>query len=192
MAQVFFPPQLIAAWHLLVTLSRPVEYHMLYQAKITRRLGLLILLSLLFTISGCSTWFTGGFKDPQVRLVKVDVVKAKLLEQRFILRFRIDNPNDFSLPVRGLDYRVHLNEVQLAEGQSDTWFSVPARGHHVFAIPVRTNLWRHVRQVVRLLEEPDAPIRYRLEGAVKTGLFFGRSVTMARNGEIIPGDYIPE
>ena len=74
-------------------------------------------------LGGCSSWTSGGFKDPEVRLVKVDVIKAKLLEQQFKLRFRIDNPNPVSLPVRGLDYSVYLNEVKLAEGRdlsSDT------------------------------------------------------------------------
>ncbi|MGE8359510.1 LEA type 2 family protein [Pseudomonas sp.] len=165
---------------------------MFSQAQTIRILSLLMVLGLLSGLGGCSTWLTGGFEDPDVRLLKVDVVKAKLLEQRFVLRFRIDNPNGMSLPVRGLDYRVHLNDVLLAEGESDTWFTVPAHGHHVFDVPVRTNLWRHVRQIVKLLEHPDEPIRYRLEGEVKTGLMFGRNVHMSRNGEIIPGEFIPE
>ena len=147
---------------------------------------------LLSGLTGCSTWMTGGFKDPDVQLIKVDVVKARLLEQEFRLRFRIDNPNGVSLPVRGLDYNVHLNGIQLAEGYSNEWFTVPAHGHHTFDVPVRTNLWRHLRQIVKALEKPDEAIPYRLQGAVKTGWLFGQSVHMSRNGEIIPGDYIPE
>ncbi|WP_025165928.1 LEA type 2 family protein [Pseudomonas taeanensis] len=161
-------------------------------SKIIIIFKILLFSALLTGLGGCSTWMTGDFKDPDVRLMKVEVIRAKLLEQRFVLRFRIDNPNSMSLPVRGLDYSVHLNEVKLAEGESDAWFTVPAYGHHVFDVPVRTNLWRHVRQIVKLLEHPDEPIRYQLEGEVKTGLLFGRSVHMKRNGEIIPGDFIPE
>jgi len=163
-----------------------------YQAKTIRILSLLMLLGLFSGLAGCSTWFTGGFQDPDVRLIKVDVIRAKLLEQEFVLRFRIDNPNGMSLPVRGLVYTVHLNEVKLAAGESNAWFTVPAYGHHVFEVPVRTNLWRHMKYIVKLLEKPDQPIRYRLQGEVKTGLLFGRSVQLARNGEIIPGDFIPE
>ena len=147
---------------------------------------------LLSGLTGCSTWVTGSFKDPDVQLINVDVVKARLLEQEFRLRFRIDNPNGVSLPVRGLDYNVHLNGIQLAEGYSNEWFTVPAHGRHTFEVPVRTNLWRHVRQIVKALEKPNEPIRYSLKGQVKTGMLFGRSVHMARNGEIIPGDFIPE
>ncbi|MNY81880.1 hypothetical protein D3C86_2236830 [compost metagenome] len=57
---------------------------------------------------------------------------------------------------------------------------------------MHTNLWRHMKYIVKLLEKPDKPIRYRLEGEVKTGLMFGRRVQLARNGEIVPGDFIPE
>ena len=120
------------------------------------------------------------------------MVKAKLLEQKFVLRFRIDNPNDISLPIRGLNYNVKLNGVLLAEGQSDKSFTVPARGHQTFDVPVRTNLWRHLKRIVNSLEDPDEPISYQLQGEVKTGLMFGRSVHLQRNGEIIPGNYIPE
>ncbi|WP_296232986.1 LEA type 2 family protein [uncultured Pseudomonas sp.] len=165
---------------------------MFSQAQMIRIISLLMFFGLLSGLTGCSTWMTGGFKDPDVQLIKVDVVKARLLEQEFRLRFRIDNPNGVSLPVRGLDYNVHLNGIQLAEGYSNEWFTVPAHGHHTFEVPVRTNLWRHVRQIVKALEKPNEPIRYSLKGQVKTGMLFGRSVHMARNGEIIPGDLIPE
>ena len=162
------------------------------QTPLSRILSLLLTLGLLVSLGGCSSWLTDDFRDPEVRLLKVDVVKAKLLEQKFVLRFRIDNPNDISLPIRGLNYNVKLNGVLLAEGQSDKSFTVPARGHQTFEVPVRTNLWRHLKRIVNSLEDPDEPISYQLQGEVKTGLMFGRSVHLERNGEIIPGDLIPE
>ncbi|MBX9914589.1 MAG: LEA type 2 family protein [Pseudomonadaceae bacterium] len=165
---------------------------MFAQALITKALCALLSLALLLGISGCSSGLTDDLQDPIVRLLKVDVVKAKLLEQKFVLRFRIDNPNDLSLPVRFLRYKVKLNGVPLAEGESDRDFVIPANGHQNFEIPVRTNLWRHLKQIVSLLEDPNKPISYQLQGEVKTGLMFGRSVHLERKGEIIPGNYIPE
>jgi LEA14-like dessication related protein len=164
---------------------------MFSQARV-RTIGLAIIMVLPLGLSGCTSWFGGDFQDPEVHLVKVDVIKAKLLEQRFSLRFRVDNPNGSELPIRGLVYDIQLNDTPLAEGESSQWFEVPAHGHAEFEVPVRTNLWRHLKGVVDALEEPDRPIRYRLRGEVKTGLLFGRSVHLQRNGEIIPGEYIPE
>ncbi|MEO4048706.1 LEA type 2 family protein [Pseudomonas sp. CAU 1711] len=147
---------------------------------------------LLGTLSGCASWFGGDFQAPQVHLLRVDVVKAKLLEQRFNLRFRIDNPNTAELKIRGLVYDIRLNGTPLVEGESSQWLSVPAHGRSEFEVPVRTNLWRHLKGIVKALEDPDRPIRYNLRGEVKTGLLFGRSVHLQREGEIIPGEHIPE
>lgn len=151
-----------------------------------------LLLSLLGSLAGCSTWFSSNFIDPDVSLSKVEVVKARLLEQQFLLRFRIDNPNDHSLPVRGLRYNVHLNEVELAKGESSGWLTVPANSFEYYEVTVHTNLWKHMKYIVRLLEKPDRPIRYSLDGQLKTGLMLGRPVQISTRGEIIPGNFIPE
>ncbi|NLJ12452.1 MAG: hypothetical protein GX373_05540, partial [Gammaproteobacteria bacterium] len=60
-------------------------------------------------LSACSTGGKSRFKKPDVQLVDVELVHAKLLEQQFILHFRVDNPNAQSLPMRSINYRVLLN-----------------------------------------------------------------------------------
>lgn len=161
---------------------------MVSELRVIRTIGLLMAL----TLSGCTSWFVDDTVDPQVHLVKVEVVKARLLEQHLRLYFRVDNPNDADLTVRGLVYRIHLSQLLLAEGEYEHWFTVAPRSSRYFQVPVRTNLWPHVREVVKLLRNPQRPIPYRLEGELETGLFIGHDVHLARNGEIIPGDFIPE
>ena len=158
------------------------------RARTTQLIALFFLLSL----GGCSTWLTGNFQDPELHLVKVEIVKAKLMDQQFMLHFRIDNPNDSSLPIHGLQYTLYLNDILLADGESSDWFTVPANGHEYYQVPVRTNLWQHLKEIARLLKKTDQPIHYRLEGELATGLFFGHDLHLARSGEIIPGDLIPE
>lgn len=165
---------------------------MLCHTPIRRISRAAIVLGLMSALAGCSTWFSADFEDPQVQLTKVEIIKARLLEQQFLLRFRVDNPNERSLPVRGLVYTVHLNDIELASGESSGWLTVPAHSHEYYEIPVQTNLWRHMKYIVRLLEKPDKPIAYRLDGQLKTGLMRGRSVHISTNGEIIPGNLIPE
>jgi LEA14-like dessication related protein len=152
----------------------------------------MLMLGLVSALAGCSTWFSSDFEDPRVELAKVEIIKARLLEQQFLLRFRVDNPNEQSLPVRGLVYTVHLNDVELASGESSGWLTVPAHSHEYYEVPVQTNLWRHMKYIVRLLEKPDRPIAYRLNGQLKTGLMKSRSVHISTVGEIIPGNFVPE
>ena len=131
---------------------------MLCHAPIRRISRAVVFLGLLSGLVGCSTWFSSDFQDPEVRLTDVEIIKARLLEQQFMLRFRIDNPNENSLPVRGLVYTVHLNDIELASGESSGWTTVPAHGFDYYEVPIHTNLWRHMKYIVRLLEKPDRPI----------------------------------
>ncbi|WP_426205509.1 LEA type 2 family protein [Pseudomonas sp. TWP3-1] len=163
---------------------------MLGQWRTFKAFSLLLLLSV--GLGGCASWFTGDPVDPTVHLVKVEVVRAKLLEQKFILHFRIDNPNDSDLTVRGLEYRIHLADMLLAEGEHEHWFTVGPKRSAYFKVPIRTNLWPKVKEVVKLLKKPGQSIPYRLEGEMETGLFIAHYVHLARNGVIIPADLIPE
>src|SRR5690606_41536819 len=75
-----------------------------------------LLLSVLL-MSGCSTWFGGGFEDPEVRLLRVETIEARLDEQLFRLHFEISKPNARSLPVGGLSYCLMLNDMPLGRNE---------------------------------------------------------------------------
>lgn len=157
-----------------------------------RRALQLLTLLLFLGLGGCASWFSNDLPEPQVHLVKVEVVRAKLLEQKFLLHFRVDNPNDQDLTVRALEYRIHLGDILLAEGEHEHWFTVGPQRSAYFKVPIRTNLWPKARELVKLLKKPDQPIPYRLEGELETGLFIAHYVHLARNGVIIAADLIPE
>ncbi|SDS50033.1 LEA type 2 family protein [Pseudomonas granadensis] len=152
----------------------------------------LVVLMLMLNLGGCASWFGDDSVEPAVHLVKVEVVRAKLLEQKFILHFRVDNPNDSELTVRGLEYRIHLADMLLAEGEHEHWFSVGPKHSAYFKVPIRTNLWPKVKDVVKILKKSDQQIPYRLQGEMETGLFIADYVHLERNGVIIPADLIPE
>ncbi|MFP0196134.1 LEA type 2 family protein [Pseudomonas sp. PHC1] len=161
---------------------------MLGHWRIFRFFSLLMFLGL----GGCASWFSDDARDPAVHLVNVEVVRAKLLEQKFILHFRIDNPNDSDLTVRGLEYRIHLADLLLAEGEHEHWITVKPKSSAFYKVPIRTNLWPKVKEVVKMLKNPNQQIPYRLEGEMETGLFIAHYVHLARNGVIIPADLITE
>ena len=161
---------------------------MISRRRVLHTLTLLLLLGL----GGCASWFSDDEPEPEVHLVKVEVVRAKLMEQRFLLFFRVDNPRDSDLTVRGLEYRIHLGEMLLTEGEHEHWFTVGPRHSAYFKVPIRTNLWPKVRDLVKLLKKPEQPVPYRLEGELETGVFIAHYVHLARKGVIIPADLIPE
>lgn len=54
---------------------------MLNQRRALHCISLLLLLSL----SGCVSWFSDDELEPQVHLLKVEVIRARLLDQKFML-----------------------------------------------------------------------------------------------------------
>lgn len=146
------------------------------------------LTTLLAGTAAAPGWADEAFKPPVIELVRMNVVKARLHEQDFVLHLRITNPNASKLQVRGLDYSVHLNDIELvADGQTRQSFTVPAHGLQDFQIPITTNLWGRAKPIVKLLKK-KAPIPYRLSGEIKTGRLFGHTVPFSHSGEMKNGE----
>lgn len=105
-------------------------------------------------LGSCASWRGDDAPEPQVHLVKVQVVRARLLEQKFMLHFRVDNPRTHDLTVRGLSYRVHLGDQLLAKGEHEHWFTVRPGQSGYFEVPIRTNLWPQLRGLVKCSNDP--------------------------------------
>ena len=136
--------------------------------------------------TGCAM-FGRSYDKPDIALANVEMLKANLREQSFKLRLRVDNPNDRSLPIRGMQYEIFLNDARLATGVSNQAFTVPAYGSEYFELNVRSNLWRHIGDIVKLVESRQA-VDYRIEGHVRTGLFFSPKLTLRETGTLDPAD----
>ncbi|MFH7611652.1 LEA type 2 family protein, partial [Pseudomonas syringae pv. tagetis] len=76
-------------------------------------------------------------------------------QQDFMLYFDVDNRNDSDLFVRGLNYKISLNDVVLADDMFSDWFFVDAHSRRSFVVPIRTNLWLHAKFIAQLLKKPD-------------------------------------
>jgi len=96
------------------------------------------LLLLAAALSGCAL-FAPKLQTPKLSIVDVEVREASFLEQQLRVRVRVENPNDRSLPIRGLSYTVYLAGQELATGVSDAGFVVPALGTAEFNMDVTAN-----------------------------------------------------
>ncbi len=144
------------------------------------------LLGALFWLSGCAM-FGQSYSKPEIRLADVEMLKANMWEQSFRLRLRVDNPNSRSLPIRGMHYQVYLNDARLATGVSDRPFTVPAYGSQYFDLEVRSNLWRHLGDLARMVDRQQA-VTYRIEGHINTGMFFSPRLTLREQGTLDPAN----
>ncbi|QJQ22097.1 hypothetical protein HG549_19910 [Pseudomonas sp. SK] len=155
------------------------------------RLLLAPLLACLALLAGCSSWGGDDWREPEVHLVEVETVKARLLEQEFVLHLQVVNPNDSRLFIRNLSYAIRLNDLLLVQDETSLWRSVGGHARRTFKITARTNLWQHLKPLAKLLKSGQ-PLHYSLQGELATGLIMHRDLHLSRSGEIIPGDYHPE
>lgn len=123
------------------------------------------LFALALFLSACT-----GFSKPTVALAGIDIASVGLLEQRFVLKLRVNNPNDFDIPVEGLDFAMELNGQPFAQGVSNTATTVPRRGEAVLEVKTSSNLAHFLRQwreVESKGEGKGGALDYRLKGKVR-------------------------
>jgi len=124
-----------------------------------------IIALLAMALGGCAT-LTGLGEAPRVSLVNIEPVDFQLLEQRFRVSLRIQNPNDRDITIRGLDYRIVINEKVFAQGVSGKPVSVPAWGEGIAEVEVVSSLDRVIDQLRAFGERASPDIDYALSGHV--------------------------
>ena len=124
-----------------------------------------VLASTLMLSGGCASLGT-PVDTPYITLAGVWLVDINLLEQRYRIRLRIQNPNPFSLNIDGLDYRVEINDKEFARGVSNQALSIPRYGVDVLEVEAVSTLAGIMRQLMELEKGAPTSLKYRVTGKV--------------------------
>lgn len=143
---------------------------------------LIALLLALTALAGCAQ-FTKRPEPPQVTLAGIELLSLGVFEQQFRVRLNLDNPNDYALPVSGVEYALELNGQAFANGRSREEISLPANGRAQVDVDVSANLSALLGQALLLQQGRLPKLDYRLTGKLRLmdGLF---SVPFERQGSI--------
>jgi LEA14-like dessication related protein len=130
-------------------------------------------------LAGCSL-FVPKLQAPGLSIVSVDLLKSDLWEQRLKVRMRVQNPNDRTLPVKGLTYTIDVSGQQFASGVSGASFVVPANGEAEFDMNVTANM---AGALFKMLGRGAADrIDYRIAGKVSLSEGLLRTVPFEQSG----------
>ncbi len=124
-------------------------------------------------------------EPPHVTVADLYAIDVKLLEQRYGLRLRVQNPNSFALPIVGMDFRLEINDREFARGVSDKAVEVPAYGEALVDVDVVSNLGYLLGQLWDLEDRRRDTLRYRLSGRIGLANHIGK-VPFEYKGEISP------
>lgn len=131
-----------------------------------RNLLMATVLAIFISLGGCAGL---DVKQPTVTLADLDVIEAGLFEQRFACKLRIQNPNDFELPLTGLNFEVEINGQPFAKGVSNKPAIVPRLGEELLEVTAVSTLAGVLRQINEWPVGEDKALTFRIRGRLATG-----------------------
>lgn len=124
-------------------------------------IGCMLLASSL--LSGCAS--LSKYKEaPILNLVNLELLESSPFEQRYQLKFRIQNPNSESLPMTGMHFTLEVNGKKFMTGLSHQSVTIPAFSDTVIDATGTTTLFGIARQLQGLQSSNKASFDYRLSG----------------------------
>lgn len=123
-----------------------------------------LLLSVVLVLVGCAALQMQTAEAPRVSISRLALTDLSLFEQRFALTLRLENPNEFALPISGFDYALELDGETFATGVSDRAVTVPALGEGEVTLSVASNLLANLEQFRRWQRDPPSALDYRVSG----------------------------
>ena len=112
-----------------------------------------------------------GIQEPRFIITSIAILKAELINTRFRIGMRIDNPNPFPLEMSGLTYQLYGNGRQWADGTDKNPFAIDANSSvqgDLYLLMNFINMERSLlNQIINL-----AGVNYRFigEAQVSTGI----------------------
>lgn len=152
--------------------------------KMTSHIKAFIILALLLSAAGCRTVVEQALEKPTLSLREVRLMEMGLLSQRTQLVLNVANPNPVPLPVRAVRYKVALAGMQIADGETDEAFVVPAKGETDIKLQVRTNMLELAGQAANMLTNFNGRVDYEISGEVEPDLPMAGVFPFSRKGEV--------
>jgi len=103
-------------------------------------------------------------EPPNVTLSDLKIVDVGIFEQQYRVQLRIQNTNNYPLPIIGMNFKLQLNDKHFAQGVSGQSVNVAAFTDELLTVDVVSNLSNIIQQLQTLGSEVDTAFRYRLSG----------------------------
>ncbi|MCX7227446.1 MAG: LEA type 2 family protein [Burkholderiales bacterium] len=149
-------------------------------SRIVSRLALLAFLSFTALLSACAGLPFG--QPVNVNVVGLEPLAGQGMEGRFLVKLRVQNPNEQAIDYDGVSIELDVRGSQLASGVSDVRGSVPRFGESVIEVPVSVPVSAIVRQALGFATGDRSRVDYRLRGRL-AGTAFG-GVSFSSSGEL--------
>lgn len=131
-------------------------------------------------LAGCVT--PQSIEEPRVALQNVRLLKAEGLRQWLQVDLLVSNPNDFDIPVTGLDFVLQVNDTDFAHGLANDRVTIPRLGRATIPVEVSVSLVS-VFQQLRTMSKTNT-LDYGIAGKIYLDNMLLRTVPFDKAGSL--------
>jgi LEA14-like dessication related protein len=146
----------------------------------------MLLLAATLGLAACAV-LAPKFEKPNLSVVNLEMLNGNFFQQNFRVTFKIQNPNDRALPVKGLHADLHVGGETIASGVSSQAFVLPAFGEAQFDMLVTANLAMSLLKLAGKVDGRNGAVDYDLTGAVNIDLPLLRDLPFHQSGSFALG-----
>lgn len=132
---------------------------------VMRRLAMVWMMAVAALLAGCSGMMLKP-ERPEVTVTSIELLEPGLFEQRFRVGLRVQNPNNFDLPVEGVKLSLELNGKPFITAVSAKAVNVPRYGSAVMEVDAVSTLAGLLNQIGGVVSGSNSSVRYKLAGKV--------------------------
>ena len=135
------------------------------QLRVGHWLTSLLLAVMVALISGCATIIRQP-EPPQVSLTDISISRVSLFEQSFRVTLRLQNPNNFELPLDGFQLDLKVNGQPFLSGTSVDSVILPRLGSATVEMDAISKLSGLLQQIKAIASGDTRVMRYSLTGKI--------------------------
>ncbi len=142
--------------------------------------GKIIAIGFLFLLPSCLSLF---LEKPTFTLKEIEIKRISFQEIDFLFGIEVQNPNQFDLKLRALEYTVYLSDQEVGKGRLEKEITIVKSASTLVPVPLQTNLKSLGNPLALILGGKD--LRYKIEGAAIIKASMGSTtVPFSKSGEI--------
>jgi LEA14-like dessication related protein len=134
---------------------------------------------LLLVLFMCSAACAPKFERPNLTVSGIQMQGGNFLQQNFLVKFQVQNPNDRALPVSGLHAELNVGGQRIASGVSNRAFVVPPMGQSEFDMTITANV---AVALLQLANRHADSVDYEVTGAANLDLPFLHDLPFHQTG----------
>jgi len=146
----------------------------------TKIISIIIFISGLLTLSGCSSnsvGIKGIAEPPKISVQNVSFERFTWQGGEAVFTLNLSNPNSFPLPLTGVDYALALNGVEVGKGSREQSLQIPSKQSQLVKFPLRLSFVNMANVLPGLMRQ--GTMQYDLRGSVHLPLF---NIPFTRSG----------